>query len=153
MKRMLVLVLAIVMVMSMAGSVVALACPPALPSPGASSDDLTPSLDKNGYVKVILHDLEEIVDMSEAIQNLMAEAKEKLKDACPAGFAVKYFCYVEIIGAERVTSVDFDPIEHNEIMFKQYIDGEWTELKSTVNKDGTIIAYGVVEAPLAIFTK
>ena len=147
MKRVLVLVLAIAMIMSMAIPAAALA------SPGASADDLTPGLGKVGYVQVILHDLEEIVDLSEAVQDLMAEAKEKLKDACPEGFAVKYFCYVEIIGAEGVSSVDFEPIEHSEIMFKQYVDGEWTDLEVTVNEDGIIIAKNVVEAPLAIFTK
>lgn len=148
MKRMLVFVLAVIMVMSMAVSAAALA------SPGASSEDLKPGLSKDfGIIKVILHDLEEIIDLSEAVQKLMAEAKEKLNDACPEGFAVKYFCYVEIIGADRVTSVDFEPIEHSEIMFKQYIDGEWVELKNTVNENGTIVAYGIEEAPLAIFTK
>ena len=147
MKRMLVFVLAVILVMSMAVPAAALT------SPGASADDLTPGLSKVSNIQVILHDLEEVVDMSEAVQKLMADAKEKLKDACPEGFAVKYFCYVEIIGADKVASVDFDPMEHSEIMFKQFIDGEWVELKSTVNEDGSIIAYGVVEAPLAIFTK
>lgn len=147
MKRMLVFVLAVIMVMSMAVPAAALS------SPGASADDLTPGLSKVSYIQVILHDLEEVVDMSEAVQKLMGEAKEKLKDACPEGFAVKYFCYVEIIGADRVTSVDFEAIEHSEIMFKQFVDGEWIELKSTINEDGSIVAYGVMEAPLAIFTK
>lgn len=147
MKKILVLVLAVAMVMSMALPAAALS------SPTASSKDLTPELGKVSYIKVILHNLEEIANLSKNVQDLMAEAKGKLKDACPEGFAVKYFCYVEIIGADRVSSVDFEPIEHEEIMFKQYVDGEWVDLKFTVNEDGIIVVNDVVEAPLAIFTK
>ena len=146
MKKMLVLVLAIVMVMSLATPAAALA------SPGASAEDLLPSLSQK-YVSVILHDVEKVTDLSKDTQNLMAEAKENLKAACPEGFAVKYFFYVEIIGADKVASVDFDAIEHTEIMFMQYIDGEWVELEYSVNEDGKIVVQNVVEAPLAIFTK
>lgn len=147
MKKILVLVLAVALVMSMALPAAALS------SPTASLKDLTPDLGEVSHIKVILHNLEEVVKLSKAVQDLMAEAKEKLKDACPEGFAVKYFCYVEIIGADRVSSVDFEPIEHEEIMFKQYVDGEWVDLKFTVNEDGIIVVNDVVEAPLAIFTK
>ena len=39
------------------------------------------------------------------------------------------------------------------IVVMQFIDGKWVELKCTVNGDGTVTIEGVVEAPMAIFTK
>ena len=147
MKKVLVFVLAVAMLMSLAVPAAALA------SPGATAQKLTPILTEESSLIVKLHDTEEVLKLSEAIQNLMAEVKGKLKDACPEGFAVRYFFYVEIIGGEALVSVTFEPIAHNEIMFKQYVNGAWTELKFDVNKDDTITVYNVVEAPLAIFTK
>lgn len=148
MKKVLAFVLAVVMLMGMAVPAAALT------SPTASAKDLIPDLGKDSYKAVILHTPEDVEKkLSQNIQDLMAEAKGKLKDACPEGFAVKFFFYVEIIGYEPPVSVDFEPIEHSEIIFKQYIDGEWVEKKATVNVDGTIVASDIVEAPLAIFVK
>lgn len=155
MKKVLALVLAVVMLLSLALPAAALT------SPGASSGDLIPGLGDgvDDYLRVILHTLEEVMKkMSKAIQDLMAEAKEKLPDACPEGFAVKYFFYVEIINSKEteeddIVSVDFDPIDHNEILFKKYVQGAWAELKHDVKDDGTIVVYGVEESPLAVFTK
>ena len=39
------------------------------------------------------------------------------------------------------------------VVVKQFVDSKWVELKSTVNGDGTVTIEGVVEAPMAIFTK
>lgn len=147
MKKVLVFVLAVVMIMSLAVPAAALT------SPGATTQKLTPILTEESTVIVELHTTEEVQNLSEEIQDLMAEAKGKLKDACSEGFVVKYFFYVEIIGGEGSASVTFEPIAHNEIMFKQYVDGAWAELKFDINKDDTITVYNVVEAPIAIFTK
>lgn len=126
----------------------------ALPSPGAASGDLIPGMGEEDDISVIFHTLEDVVEkLFVSIQDLMAEAKEKLKDACPEGFAVKYFFYVEVIGTDDVVSVDFEPIDHNEIVFKKYVNGAWKEMRHTVEDDGTIAVYGVEEAPFAIFTK
>ena len=40
-----------------------------------------------------------------------------------------------------------------EVVVKQFVDSKWVELKSTVNGDGTVTIEGVVDAPMAIFTK
>lgn len=40
-----------------------------------------------------------------------------------------------------------------ELVVKQYLDGKWVELKSAINADGTVSIYGLVEGPVAIFTK
>ena len=39
------------------------------------------------------------------------------------------------------------------IVVKQFVDGKWVELETVINDDGTITIMGVVEGPIAIFTK
>lgn len=41
----------------------------------------------------------------------------------------------------------------NKIVVMQFIDGKWIELKTVINDDGTITIEGVVDGPMAIFTK
>lgn len=147
MKKLLVLVLAIAVVMSMALPTAALV------SPHATKNDLKPGLTKESQEIVRFYTLEEILELDQTIQDLMAEAKGALKEACPEGFAVRYLFYVDILIDEDFVNVIFEPIDHSEILFKQYIDGAWTDLEFTVNSDGTITVYNMVEAPLAIFTK
>ena len=125
----------------------------ALDSPGGRWIKLLPILTEESHLIVQLHTPEEIAMMSEEIQNRMAEAKEKLKDAIPAGFAAKYFFEMEILGTEDVVSVDFEPIAHSEIAFKQYVDGTWVETEFSIDDNGIITVSGLVEGPVAIFTK
>ena len=147
MKRMLVFVLAIVMVMSMAVPAAALG------SPAAKKADLKPVLTKESEIIVDLHTTEEVKELSEEVQELMAEAKKSLKDACPKGFAVKYFFYVEIVGTENAVTIEFEPIANKEIVVMQFVDGNWVELEFTINENGIITVSGVVEGPIAIFVK
>lgn len=122
-------------------------------SAGATPDILLPDVAETNSTLILMHSTEMVPHMSEEIQKLMAEAKEKLKDACPAGCAVKFFCYVEIIGADNSGSVVFEKMDFEEIHFAQYIDGEWVELPFEVNEDGTITMNNVKEGPKAIFIK
>lgn len=39
------------------------------------------------------------------------------------------------------------------IVVKQFVDGKWIELETVINDDGTITIMGVVDGPIAIFTK
>ena len=39
------------------------------------------------------------------------------------------------------------------IVVKQVVDGKWIELETVINDDGTITIMGVVDGPIAIFTK
>ena len=39
------------------------------------------------------------------------------------------------------------------IVVKQFVDGKWVELETVINNDGTITIMGVVDGPIAIFTK
>ena len=124
-----------------------------LASPGARWVNLLPVLTDASYLDVQLHTLEEIVTLPEEIQNRMADAKETLKDACPAGYAVKYFFEMELLGTEQSVAVEFEPIDHSEIVFKQYTDGAWVELESSVDNSGIIAVSGLVNGPVATFVK
>lgn len=124
-----------------------------LPSPGAKWTNLIPVLTDESYLIVQLHTLEEVVTLSEEIQARMAEAKDLLKDACPAGFAVKYFFEMEILGTEGAVDVDFEPIAHNEIVFKQFVNGAWVELESSTDSNGIITVFGLLDGPVATFIK
>ena len=122
-------------------------------SAGAKRTNLLPKLVKGAEETVLLYSTEEVQELSEEIQNLMMEAKAKLKAACPEGFAVKYFYYTEIIGSNGPVAVDFKKITHDEIVFVQYVNGAWVEVEATVNEDATITVDGIVNAPMAIFIK
>ena len=39
------------------------------------------------------------------------------------------------------------------IVVKQFVDGKWIELETVINDDGTVTIMGVVDGPIAIFTK
>lgn len=122
-------------------------------SAGGSLTELVPVLTDESYLIVQLHNLEEVAAMPEEVQTRIAEAKECLAEACPQGFAVKYFFEMEIIGTEAAVSVDFEAIEHNAIVFKQYVDGAWVELEHSVAADGIITVSGLVNGPVATFIK
>ena len=147
MKKVLILVLAVVMVISLAIPAVAAA------KPGTEWESQAPELAEGFSETVVLHSAEDALKLAEEIQKLMNEAKAKLKDACPEGFNIKYFSYMELADSKNSGSVTVEPIDHYEIVFMQYVDGAWVEREHTVNGDVTITIGGVVEAPLAVFTK
>lgn len=122
-------------------------------SPGGLLVKLLPILTDESYLIVQLHNLEEVPTLSEDIQNRIAEAKAQLEDACPQGFIVKYFFELDIIGTDAAVSVDFEAIEHNAIVFKQYVDGAWVELEHAIGNDEIITVSGLVEGPVAVFIK
>lgn len=122
-------------------------------SVSARKENLLPVISKESSLLVLLHSTEMVPQLSEEIQDLMAEAKAKLKDACPEGCAVKFFCYTEIIGDADTVTVEFEKIEAEKIYFKQFVAGKWVELSSEVNQDGSISVKDVKEGPTATFTK
>lgn len=141
MKKVLAFVLAVVMVMGMA-------------IPAAADDtspvDLMYILTEGSGEKAKVYSPEEVKNLlAEDNQKLMAEASEKLEEACPDGFEIKFFFSLELLGTED--SLIFEPIEHVEIVFMQYIDGAWAEREIVINEDKTITCYGAAEGPFAIF--
>lgn len=123
------------------------------PSVTAKKQKLLPSVSRESTLLVLLHSTEMIPLMSEEIQAQMAEAKAKLKDACPHDCAAKFFCYVEVIGESDSASVVFEKMDFEEIHFNQYVNGEWVELSYVINEDGTITVENVVTGPKVIFIK
>lgn len=115
--------------------------------------ELVPILTDESYLVVQLHNLVEVATLSEEIQNRIAEAKDQLKDACPERFVVKYFFEMEVVGTDAAVSVDFEPIDHSEIVFKQYVNGAWVELEHSVAANGIITVSGLVNGPVATFIK
>lgn len=88
---------------------------------------------------------------------LSAEAKEtfvaaqaELKEAAPEGMKVKYFFYVE---AEKTVELSLKLAKVENVTVMQFVDGKWIEVESVLNADGTVTIKGVVEGPVAIFTK
>ena len=120
---------------------------------GATWAELVPVLTQEAQLIAQIHTVEEVESMPAAIYNQMVEAKYLLKDACPEGFAVKYFFYMELLNGETSATVDFGPIEHNEILFIQFVDGAWVELEYTEKADGVLSVAGVVNAPIAVLVK
>ena len=97
--------------------------------------------------------------MTEEEQKVFKAAQDALEDATPAGMKVLYFFYFKAFYVEggnktKVTEpvtfkLKIDNI--SELVVKQFIDGEWVELNSAINADGTITIEGAVEGPMAIF--
>ena len=71
----------------------------------------------------------------------------------------QYFFYVRVYAQDDATkkvapvtiTIKLEGV--TEVVVKQFVDSKWVELKSTVNGDGTVTIEGVVDAPMAIFTK
>ena len=151
MRRVMTFALAVMLVMAMAVPAFAVNSPTA---PVASET-------KTAALPVVVDTLSAGVALIpvNAAATLAAEAKEtfataqaELKAAAPAGMAVKYFAYVAVESDSAVT-VALKIANVQSVTVMQFLDGKWVELKCTLNADGTITIEGVVEGPIAIFTK
>ena len=144
MKKVLILVLAIIMVINMAI--------PAFALEGAHAEweRLLPVLFGDSEL-VIFYNMQDVQNLSEEDQELMKEAAGNLDEARPDHLALKYFCLTELVGSEDARSIELEWIEHDTMEIKQYIDGEWKLLEHTVTDNRKITVDGVVNAPLAIF--
>lgn len=78
------------------------------------------------------------------------DAQKSLGSVAPKDMAARYFFYMYTNNS--CTSV-FEIANIHKVVFMQYLEGEWAELKSTINTDGTVTVEQVVEGPMAIFTK
>lgn len=162
MKKALVFALALVMVLGMA-----IPASAATGSPTGTAEDLKPtvvtvttteselivSATTDSYQVI---STEEVEKLPEEAQEVFAEAKESLTEAAPEGMAVRYFFYFAVTAEdeeEQTYSVVFDLDDYTEVVFMQFVDGEWVELEFVVNEDGTITVLGVVDGPIAIFVK
>ena len=81
-------------------------------------------------------------------QEILAQAKEDLKEAVPEGMRARYFFFFR---TNRTCDAVFNIPGYSNIVFKQFVDGEWVELKSEIDENGYFVVKDVVNAPMAIF--
>ena len=122
-------------------------------SPTAAPVELEPVLTEESYLLTQIHSMDEIAVLSEDMQQRSQQAKDALQEACPEGFAVKYFFYLDVLEGEGPVPISFMPMDHSEVLLKQFVDGQWVDVAFTRNQDGTLSVDGAVDAPMAVFTK
>ena len=101
--------------------------------------------------------------LSEKAQTAYAAAQGQLTEAKPADMKTQYFFYVTIVKTDEERSFRevYDGAVNmtvkianvKNVVVKQFVDGKWVELEAIINADGTVTIQGVVEGPIAIFTK
>ena len=165
MKKAFVLALALVLTMGLA--VPAAAVGTASPTAPTTSTTTTAPLPEvttpqvtaeDGTVIVVDPVASDDIKLTEE-KTALAAAQAALADAAPAGMKAQYFFYVRVYAQDDATkkvapvtiTIKLEGV--TEVVVKQFVDSKWVELKSTVNGDGTVTIEGVVEAPMAIFTK
>ncbi len=148
MKKALVFALTVAMVLGLA-----IPASAATGSPTGTAEDLKPLVVTTTADDYQILSTEEVDQLPEEAKEVFAEAKETLAEAAPEDMAARYFFYFQPIGEKESYNVTFDLDDYTEVVFMQYIDGEWVELEFTVNADGTITVLGVVEGPMAIFVR
>lgn len=141
MKRMLGFVLTLVLVMSMVAPVAAAA---------NTTDDLNKpfmvsSTSKDGEC-AFLNEVDKLTE--DEIAALTEAQKEELK-AAVKGMDTQDLFYFST--SEPATVVFLAP-DIRDVSVKQFIDGKWVDLKTTINADGTITVEKAVSAPMMIFT-
>ena len=156
MKKALVLVLAVVLMMSMAVPAYA-AVSPTAPGTNQNTTSPLPELDFSDCPHIFLIPLEKVKELALEAQKLFAEAQKTLAEALPKGMVIRYFfyCLVEHTGNEECVpaTLTFKVKNVQELVVKEFIDDKWEELESSINENDTITVKGVVEGPIAIFTK
>ena len=154
MKKALVFVLAVMLVMSMAVPTLAATASPKAPESSSTTTASKPETVVTGDVKVELVAVEEVKDLPAEAQETFTAAQETLKDAAPAGMKTQYFCYFKAETKDNApATVTLKVANASAVVVKQFVDGKWVELEAIINADGTVTIQGVVEGPIAIFTK
>ena len=169
MKKTIVLALALVLAMNLAVPVAAVSSPVA----PATSETTTAPLPEviveevkteNGATIVIEPvAADKVEEMPKEDQKTFLAAQEKLAEAKPADMKTQYFFYVTIVktdeersfreGYDGAVNMTVKIANVKNVVVKQFVDGKWVELEAIINADGTVTIQGVVEGPIAIFTK
>lgn len=177
MKKAIVLALAVMLTLSLAVPAAAVTSPVAedtsdtttAPLPGGVKNAFVVDVEADSEVAgdaVLLVELitvEEAGKQPEEAQKTFAAAQKQLAEAKPADMKAQYFFYVNIVktDAARSFSEKYDGAVSltvrikniTDVVVKQFVDGKWVELEAIINADGTVTILGVVEGPIAIFTK
>lgn len=151
MKKALVWMLAVILVMGMAVPAYAVGSPVAEESSGTATSDtvfLISTDNEKNYFELV--PVDEAEKLSEDAQTDYEDAQKSLAEQAPAGMRAQYFFYVL---TDKPTTAVFQIEGITELVVKQFINGEWVELEAVINGDGTVTVKGVVEGPIAFFTK
>lgn len=148
MKKALVFALMVAMVLGLA-----IPASAATGSPAGTTEDLKPLVVSTTADSYQILSTEEVDQLPEEAQETFAQAKEDLAEAAPEGMAARYFFYLLFTDEEESHTVVFDLDDYTEVVFMQYVDGQWVELEYTINADGTYSVEKVVDGPIAIFVR
>ncbi len=148
MKKVLTLILAATLVLSLASTAFA-----ATPSAAAREEDLLPKLRSSTCDQFMLYSMEDFDELPADPRKTIEEAMEKLPDAIPEGMRARYVFYADICETCDDCSAVFEPKHEWDAVVLQYVDGEWVELKVTTNEDGTITVDGFVDGPVALLIR
>lgn len=158
MRKALLVVLAVMLVMSMAVPAYA-ANNPSAKAPVASQTVTAakPAVVETESKTVVVSTIEEAAAKSEEVKKVVVAAQESLAAAKPEGMKAQYFFFFET-GAKTVdnkaekTSATIRVDNAKKVVVKQFVDGKWVELKTVLNEDGTVTIEGLLDGPVAIFT-
>lgn len=89
-------------------------------------------------------------ELSKEAQKTFADSQKTIRKDAPAGMAAQYFFYMSSDAAPSAVSMKI--IDIDEVVVKQYKDGQWVELESQLNDDiATVQNLG--DGPVVVFTK
>ena len=124
--------------------------------------------EENTGIIIELIPTEEAEKQTEEKQAAFAAAQDALEEAAPEDMATISFFYLRAFSVDEsgeMTEIT-EPIEVTlkideitdieaitEVTVMQFVEGEWGELETVMNPDGTITIKDVVEGPVAIFAK
>lgn len=161
MKKTIVLILALILTLSLAVPAAASVTSPTAPEKSGTTTAHIPFLisdtsNEDADKKCVLVPWKDLWKLSEDAQKVFTAAWESLADAKPEDMRAQYFFYY--IPGSEFDSVNGSTLVVNiqkitEVTVKQFIDGKWEKLDAFINDEGTVTIKGVVEGPIAIFTK
>lgn len=167
MKKAIVLALAVILTLSLAVPAAAVSSPVAeetsqtttAPLPDVVEKEVT--TDDGAKVVIDLSAVNDEASLSNEAKETFAAAQESLAETAPAGMKAQYFFYATTtkVNADGSTESYDKPVDITlkidnvtKVVVKQFVNGQWVELETVMNPDGTITIKGVVDGPMAIFT-
>lgn len=123
---------------------------PVAPVESATTTSLLPVLVSSTSKDCRLYSVTEGYKLEAEARQAFIDAQDTLRTTAPADMAARYFFYV---CTSTPCTMVFRILNISEVVVKQYLDGKWVELETTINADGTVTVENVVQGPMAIFTK
>lgn len=148
MKKALILVLALTLTLSLAVPAAAGIASSVAKTESDSATAPLPFLIETDSENYQLYMTQDASTLPEEAQESFAAAQQALKAAVPEGLQARYFFYYYT--DEPCTAI-FRLSNIQKLVVQQFLKGEWIELESTINNDGTITVKGLSNGPVAFF--